>query len=80
MPKISILVPFFNEEENVVPLLAEIRTVCDALGQSYEAIFVNDGSTDATGRRLDEATKDWPEARPFHSGRTTVRPPRSSLA
>jgi dolichol-phosphate mannosyltransferase len=65
-PRISILVSFFNEEENVAPLLAEIRAVCDTLGQPYEAIFVNDGSTDATGRRLDEVTKDWPEARPLH--------------
>jgi hypothetical protein len=45
--KISIAVPFFNGEENVTPLLAEIRAVCDALGQSYEAIFVNDGSNAA---------------------------------
>jgi glycosyltransferase involved in cell wall biosynthesis len=65
-PKISIVVPFFNEEENVLPLLADIRAVCEALGQSYEAIFVNDGSKDATGRRLDEAANGWPEAKPFH--------------
>jgi undecaprenyl-phosphate 4-deoxy-4-formamido-L-arabinose transferase len=50
-PKISIVVPFFNEEENISPLLAEIRAVCGTLGQSYEAIFVNDGSKDTTGRR-----------------------------
>jgi dolichol-phosphate mannosyltransferase len=65
-PKISIVVPFFNGEEHVTPLLAEIRAVCDALGQSYEAIFVNDGSKDATGQRLDEAANGWPEAKPFH--------------
>jgi glycosyltransferase involved in cell wall biosynthesis len=64
--KISIVVPFFNEEDNVTRLLAEIRAVCDALGQSYEAIFVNDGSKDATGQRLDEAANGWPEAKPFH--------------
>jgi glycosyltransferase involved in cell wall biosynthesis len=61
-PKISIVVPFFNEEENVLSLLADIRAVCEALGQSYEAIFVNDGSKDATGQRLDEAANGWPEA------------------
>ena len=66
-PKVSILVPFFNEEENITPLLAEVRRVCDTLGHTYEAIFVNDGSTDATGRRLIEATKNWPEAKSFHS-------------
>jgi glycosyltransferase involved in cell wall biosynthesis len=73
-PKVSILVPFFNEEENVAPLLAEVRRVCDTLGPTYEAILVNDeailvndGSTDATGRRLIEATKNWPEAKSLHS-------------
>ena len=66
-PKVSILVPFFNEEENVAPLLAEVRRVCDTLGHPYEAIFVNDGSTDATGRRLIEATKNWPQAKSLHS-------------
>jgi glycosyltransferase involved in cell wall biosynthesis len=65
-PKISIVVPFFNEEENVAALLVEIRAIGDALGQSYEAIFVNDGSKDTTGRRLDEASESWPEAKPFH--------------
>ena len=65
-PSISIVVPFFNEEQNVAPLLAEIRAVCDGLGKPYEGIFVNDGSRDATGRRLDEAAKSWPEAKTFH--------------
>jgi glycosyltransferase involved in cell wall biosynthesis len=65
-PQISIVVPFFNEEENVTSLLAEIRTICGAIGKTYEGIFVNDGSTDGTGKRLDEAAKNWPEARVFH--------------
>ena len=37
-----------------------------ALGKPYEGIFVNDGSRDATGRRLDEVAKSWPEAKTFH--------------
>ena len=65
-PQISIVVPFFNEEENVSPLLAEIRAVCGAIGKTYEGIFVNDGSTDETRQRLDEVAQNWPEARVFH--------------
>ena len=65
-PKISIVVPFFNEEANVVPLLSELRAVCDTLGQPYEGIFVDDGSRDSTGSRLDEVAKTWPQARTFH--------------
>ncbi len=65
-PDVSIVVPFFDEEENVAHLLAELRAVCDAIGNAYEVIVVNDGSHDTTGRRLDEAAKSWPEARAFH--------------
>jgi dolichol-phosphate mannosyltransferase len=65
-PMVSIVVPFFNEEQNAKPLLSEIRAVCDTLGKPYEGIFVNAGSRDATGRRLHEAAKGWPEAKTFH--------------
>src|SRR5260370_42187708 len=48
---VSIVVPVRNEAENVAPLIAEIVA---ALGGrwSYEIIYVNDGSTDATAERL----------------------------
>ncbi|HMH72758.1 MAG TPA: glycosyltransferase family 2 protein, partial [Bradyrhizobium sp.] len=48
---VSIVVPVRNEAENVAPLIAEIVS---ALGSrwSYEIIYVNDGSTDATAERL----------------------------
>jgi dolichol-phosphate mannosyltransferase len=65
-PAISVVVPFYNEEQNVAPLLAEIRAVCDGLKKPYEGIFVNDGSRDATRSRLDEMTRNWPEAKAFH--------------
>jgi len=65
-PRISVVVPFFNEEENVVPLLSELRAICDTVGQPYEGIFINDGSLDATGWKLDEAARSWPEARILH--------------
>jgi glycosyltransferase involved in cell wall biosynthesis len=50
-PAVSIVVPVRNEADNVGPLIAEIEA---ALGRrwSYEIIFVNDGSTDATGETL----------------------------
>jgi dolichol-phosphate mannosyltransferase len=65
-PEVSIIVPFFNEEENVVPLLTEVRRVCDGIGNAYEGIFVNDGSQDGTGRKLDQVTEGWPQAKTFH--------------
>ncbi|PIY68524.1 glycosyltransferase [Candidatus Roizmanbacteria bacterium CG_4_10_14_0_8_um_filter_39_9] len=43
---ISIIIPFFNEEQNIVPLVKEIEGVMKPLNLGYEVIFVNDGSTD----------------------------------
>ena len=44
---ISVVVPVHNEEENVGPLLAELTSALSA-AQPWEAIFVDDGSTDST--------------------------------
>src|SRR5438128_12557034 len=48
---VSIVVPVRNEAENVAPLIAEIAAALDG-GWTYEIIYVNDGSTDATAERL----------------------------
>jgi len=45
---ISIVVPIFNEEENVEALFQEIRDVCVKQGYNNEIIFVDDGSSDST--------------------------------
>jgi len=45
-----------NEAENVAPLIAEIAAALDGRWP-YEIIYVNDGSTDATGERLASAKK-----------------------
>jgi len=50
--KISIVIAAFNEEENVVNLHSEISSVLKDIGQSYEIIFVDDGSKDRTVKRL----------------------------
>lgn len=47
-PEISVVVPVFNEEENVAPLAEEIRAAIAPTGRSFEIVFVDDGSTDAT--------------------------------
>jgi len=44
--RISVVVPVYNEEENLPVLLREIRETLDPLGQSYEVVFVDDGSRD----------------------------------
>lgn len=50
---ISVVVPLFNEEENVPELYKRLTTVLKGLGRKYEIIFVNDGSTDNTQRVLE---------------------------
>lgn len=48
MLDLSIVVPVFNEEDNVSLLYERIHKACDPLGLQYEAIFVDDGSRDRT--------------------------------
>jgi glycosyltransferase involved in cell wall biosynthesis len=46
--ELSIVVPVFNEEENIEPLIGEIRGALAPSVKSYELITIDDGSTDAT--------------------------------
>jgi glycosyltransferase involved in cell wall biosynthesis len=47
-PDLSIIVPFFNEEENVHRMHAAIVEAVEPLGIEFEMLFVNDGSRDRT--------------------------------
>src|SRR3954464_1072669 len=49
-PAVSVVVPLFNEEENVPILQAELTAALGAL--DYEIIFVDDGSRDGTVARI----------------------------
>jgi glycosyltransferase involved in cell wall biosynthesis len=51
---ISVIIPAYNEEENVVVLNKELTSVLRTLNRDYEIIFVDDCSTDATYQRLSE--------------------------
>lgn len=47
-PKVSVIVPMYNEQESVRPLYAAIVQALGELGCSYEMVFVDDGSKDDT--------------------------------
>src|SRR2546429_9411381 len=51
---ISIVVPLYNEQENIRSLYARLTDVLNRLREPYEVIFVDDGSRDQTGTLLDE--------------------------
>ena len=56
---LSIIVPLFEEEDNVVPLHEAIRRAIDPLRLDYEVLFVDDGSRDDTfGRAREIAARD----------------------
>lgn len=44
--KVSVLVPLYNEEESLKPLVAEIKSALKNIDINYEIVFVDDGSTD----------------------------------
>jgi glycosyltransferase involved in cell wall biosynthesis len=51
---LSIVIPLFNEEENVFPLYQGLMVVLKSIACKYEIIFINDASTDKTALKLDE--------------------------
>ena len=52
VPQISVILPVFNEEGNVGPLLEEITTTLRSRGDSFEVIAVDDASTDGSLAKL----------------------------
>ena len=51
-PQLSVVIPIYNEEAGIAKLFARLYPALDALGYSYEVIFVNDGSRDTSAALL----------------------------
>jgi len=51
---LSVVVPIFNEEENIAAFHATVRSVLETLKQSWEIVYVNDGSRDSSLSLLTE--------------------------
>jgi undecaprenyl-phosphate 4-deoxy-4-formamido-L-arabinose transferase len=59
-PSLSVVVPVFNEEENLPELLSRLGAALPALGRSYEVVLVNDGSRDSSLAILRDAAASDP--------------------
>ena len=58
---ISIVIPVFNEEENIHPLYETIVPVLNRIEKDYEIVFVDDGSSDSTLKQLKLLTQKNPK-------------------
>jgi len=62
-PKISVVIPVYNEKESLKELAAELSAAFKTSGLSWESVWVDDGSTDGSAAELASLLKDLPEAR-----------------
>jgi glycosyltransferase involved in cell wall biosynthesis len=68
---ISIVVPLYNERDNLAPLHDELARVMDALGRSYEMLFIDDGSTDGSAEVLRAIKASDPRVRVIRLARNS---------
>jgi len=59
-PRLSVVVPAYNEARRIEPTLIEVLAYLDALGNPYEVLVVDDGSTDGTDRIVTRVLADHP--------------------
>jgi glycosyltransferase involved in cell wall biosynthesis len=57
LPYLSVVIPVFNEEDNLKPLTDELLAVLHSLNKVFEIIFIDDGSTDRSAQILRELQK-----------------------
>ena len=63
MLSVSLVVPIYNERENIRPLFYQLQETVDGLGRPCEIVFVDDGSTDGTREQLDEVAHEDPRVK-----------------
>ena len=59
-PYLSIVIPVYNEESNLVPLMERLYPVVDGTGRPFEVIFTNDGSRDRSLEILQRMVQQYP--------------------
>src|SRR3546814_10849514 len=69
-PLLSVVVPVLNEQDNVAPLVAEIRAALAPVC-TYEIVYVDDGSADRTAEALAALRATVPELRVVRDRKST---------
>jgi glycosyltransferase involved in cell wall biosynthesis len=59
---LSVVLPVYNEEDNLLPLHEELSDVLDSLGRSYEIVYVDDGSRDSSQDKIIALAAAHPES------------------
>ncbi|MDA8415140.1 MAG: glycosyltransferase [Desulfobacteraceae bacterium] len=59
-PYLSIVIPVYNEESNLLPLIARLYPVVEGMNRPFEIIFTNDGSRDRSLEILRRMVKQYP--------------------
>jgi glycosyltransferase involved in cell wall biosynthesis len=57
MKSLSLVIPAWNEEKNIPPLIQAIKKDIPLLTDDFEVIFIDDASSDATPKLLDDLSK-----------------------
>src|SRR5713101_9208103 len=63
VPDLSVVIPLYNEQENVHPLLEELIGALARLGRSFEILCIDDGSRDGTFAELSRMATEEPRLR-----------------
>jgi len=59
-PRFSVVLPVYNERDNLEPLLTELAEVMAAIGAPFEVLVVDDGSTDGGPAEVERLRARWP--------------------
>ncbi|MDB5351663.1 MAG: glycosyl transferase [Planctomycetota bacterium] len=78
LPEISVVVPLYDEQDNISELHRRLTGALSPMGPSYEIVFVDDGSRDETPRLVDEAAACDPHLTIVHLSRNFGHQPAIS--
>lgn len=65
-PEITVVIPVYNEEENIDPLWQELSAQMESIGKPWEVLYIDDASTDSSPAMLDKLAAEDSRVRVIH--------------